>query len=323
MRTTRTLLALSKLKGIGPSAIREMIGQVDIENSSVAEFAKLNSKVSEALEMNEWDEATRWADRQMEVAEQNGFKIVTLVDGRYPSQLRAISDPPPILFSRGSWPAIHGTSIAIIGARAPTIDGISTTKEITAYFVSSGYSIISGLALGCDTIAHEQCLTLRGHTVAVLAHGLHTIAPKENTRLAEEIIEAGGLLLTEYPFGVNPHSYQFVRRDRIQAGLALGVIMIQSGVRGGSLHASRAAIKFGRTLAVPEATPFDLQKHIEAVRANQVLFGGCNREKAELLKCAVSDLKKLVLLRSKSDYARLCNYLTAIPSRKSQTGPVP
>jgi DNA processing protein len=105
---------------------------------------------------------------------------------------------------------------------------------LTRYWAEKGWSIVSGLALGCDAIAHRTAVEVRAHTVAVLAHGLHTIAPAQHRKLPEDILEAGGALESEFPFGKAPLPAQFAKRDRTQAGLAQAVLPIQSDLTGGS-----------------------------------------------------------------------------------------
>jgi DNA processing protein len=193
----------------------------------------------------------------------------------------------------------------VIGTREPTEHGKTIAERVTGYFVSEGWSVVSGLALGCDAIAHQAALDARGHTVAVLAHGLHTIAPSRHKKLAERILDTGGALVTEYSFGQEPLPQQFVKRDRIQAGLVQGVVMIQSDVVGGSLFASRAALDYQRWLAVPYPTPQDISKEEPKIQGNLLLVNWSPEEKTDVLKCQPSDLRRLIILRSKSDYAQM------------------
>ena len=143
----------------------------------------------------------------------------------------------------------------------------------------------------------------------MLAHGLHTIAPKSNERLAERILANGGALVSEFVFGEDPIPRNFATRDKTQAGMSRGVVMIQSDLIGGSLHASRASLGYGRILAVPTVTERDLANREPKAEANRVLTDGSDSEKLELLKCKSIDLKKLFPIRSKDDYASLENLM--------------
>jgi DNA processing protein len=173
------------------------------------------------------------------------------------------------------------------------------------------------LALGCDAIAHSTALRAKGHTLAVLAHGLQTLVPTQHQSLADAILAGGGALLSEFPFGRPPIAQQFVKRDSTQAGLAQGVVMIQSDVRGGSLHASRAALDYQRWLAVPYPTDKDLEKAEPKIQANLLLAHGTPHQKADLLRCAPEALDHVMILRGRDDYARMT--ATIAPARRTQS----
>src|SRR5690606_3807633 len=158
-----------------------------------------------------------------------------------------------------------------------------------------------GLALGCDAIAHGAALDAGGHTVAVLAHGLQTIAPSTHRRLAEDILNKGGALVSQYPFGRGVIPQQFAQRDKTQAGMAQGVVLIQSDVQGGSLHASPAAIESGRWLAVPYPTESDRSAGAAKIKANLVLADGPPAARMELLRVkSESALGRVLVLRGKA-----------------------
>ncbi|MER8748078.1 DNA-protecting protein DprA [Mesorhizobium sp. M1050] len=247
-----------------------------------------------------------------------GARIISSADAEYPRLLVQTRDDPQILFVKGRLASSPEKSVAIIGTREPTEHGKIIARRLTEFFVEDGWSVVSGLALGWDGIAHEVAVSAGGHTVAVLAHGLQTISPKGHTKLAEQILESGGALVTEYRMGQGPLPAQFVKRDRTQAGLAQGVVMIQSDLKGGSLFASRAAIEYQRWLSVPYPTPQDVSRQEPKVQANILLADGALREKSDLLKCEPGDLERLIVLRSKSDYAQMIHPL-ALPSPPDQT----
>lgn len=141
-----------------------------------------------------------------------------------------------------------------------------------------------------------------------MAHGLQTIAPARHKNLAQRILNSGGTLITEYRFGQEPLPTNFVKRDRIQAGLAQGVVMIQSDTSGGSLHASRASVEYGRWLAVPYPTEMDIQRNEPKVQANLLLADGSSQDKVDLLKCQQADLRRLIILRSRDDYGLMIEH---------------
>jgi DNA processing protein len=152
------------------------------------------------------------------------------------------------------------------------------------YFAEKGFNIVSGLALGCDTIAHKGALSVNGTTTAILAHGLQMISPKRNEFIAKEILEKGGLLLSEYLFGVPAYNTSFVERDRLQAGLAIATIVIQTGIKGGTMHAVRTTINNNKILAVVNYKEQSVKCN-ENVAGNELLIsrGSFSLRKAEVL----------------------------------------
>ena len=232
-------------------------------------------------------------------------RIISAVDDEYPRLLAATKDDPFLLFVIGALAKEKQLPVAIIGTREPTQHGQLIAQRITQFFVEQRWSVISGLAIGCDAVAHQTTIDAGGHTVAVLAHGLHMIAPSRHKKLAHDILDSGGALVSEYPFGTNVLGAQFVKRDRTQAGLSRGVVMIQSDIKGGSLHASRAALDYKRWLAVPYPTEKDRENGEPKVQANLAIADGTDTERAELLRCPISSLQLVQVLRGREDYLRL------------------
>ncbi len=303
---TEKMLAFSLLKGIGPASLHQIEKFPDFLNEDIGRIANSFSKLKKAIDASgSWDTALSQARYQIDEANASGCRILSVLDSEYPSLLRATKDAPYIIYLKGKLHQKPEQSVAIIGTRQPTAHGSLITERITNFFVKSEWSIVSGLALGCDTIAHQSALSAGGHTIAVLAHGLHTISPSSNKRLASEILESGGALISEYGFGSSPIPAHFVKRDRTQAGLSQGVVMIQSDVKGGSLHASRAALQYGRWLTVPYPTERDRQASEPKIQANMLFASNNNHEKSELLKCDIDDLKRLHIITKKEDYPKI------------------
>ena len=303
---TRALLALSMLKGVGPAALRRITAVRGFEKMPKEDLRfHLPRNVAASISSPAWLRADGEADKQIELATAAGAHIISSVDTEYPTLLAETRDDPQILFVKGRLAYPSEKSVTIIGTREPTDHGMDIAQRFTNFFVGEGWSIVSGLAIGCDAIAHETALDAGGHTVAVLAHGLQTVAPSRHKKLAQRILEAGGALVTEYRFGQEPRPTHFVKRDRIQAGLAQGVVMVQSDVAGGSLHASRASIDYGRWLAIPYPTKRDLARQEPKVQGNLLLSDGTSQEKNTLLKCDKGSLRNLIVLRSRDDYGRM------------------
>lgn len=304
--STFRLLSCSALRGIGPAALKRISSIPGFATANPLDLAQHVPSLKKALATpGAWDDACEVAHAQVREAEADGSRIISGVDADYPTLLLQTSDDPFLLFVMGKLAPRPDQSVAIIGTREPTAHGVLIAERIAGFFASNEWSIVSGLAIGCDAIAHRMALERGAHTVAVLAHGLQTIAPSRHKDLAKQILDAGGALVTEYRYGQGVQKQQYVKRDRIQAGMAQGVVMIQSDLVGGSLHASRASVEYGRWLAVPVATDRDKEYGEPKVQANVLLADGDDRARAELLRCPPSALGRLFIIRGREDYARL------------------
>jgi DNA processing protein len=163
-----------------------------------------------------------------------GGKVLSFYD--FPDRLKTMLDPPLLLHCLGDDALLGARSAAVIGTRHPTGYGQHCACEFGKILTEQGRVVVSGLALGCDTGGHQGCLDGGGRTIAVLAHGLDDVYPPENRGLAERIVREGGLLVSEYAVGVPGHRSFFVDRDRIQAALSDIVIVVQTSIKGGTLH---------------------------------------------------------------------------------------
>ncbi|WP_350298129.1 DNA-processing protein DprA [Pseudomonas putida] len=318
-RETKKLLTLSMLPGVGPATLKKVASIHGFDDLEVEALSRINSFLHKALSVPDaWSLASEQAEFQVDSAEKHEAKIISPLDADYPDLLAATKDDPFILYVCGELHACPMKSVAIIGTREPTPHGEIITRRVTEYFIENQWSIVSGLALGCDGLAHQAALDSGGHTVAVLAHGLQMIAPSQHKKLAHNILESGGALISEYPFGQKVFPQQFVKRDRTQAGLAQGVVMIQSDIKGGSLHASRAALDYNRWLAVPLPTSVDRSNKEPKVMANLLIAEGDWVDKANLLKCKRERLDNVLLLRTRDDYPNmLSGFLSDASSHKS------
>lgn len=301
---TKKLLAMSMLKGVGPVTLRKAFELADFETETVERLATKIPTLQKAITLPDaWTNAIVLSEQQIDAATRHEARIMSPADAAYPSLLSRSKNDPFILYVRGSLAKQPLKSVAIIGTRKPTRHGSIITERITRFFSEQGWSVVSGLALGCDGIAHQTAVDKKGHTIAVLAHGLQTVMPGKHTALAENILESGGALVSQYPFGREAIPQQFAQRDKTQAGLAQGVVMIQSDLKGGSLIASRAALDTGRWLAVPSPTKEDLTSNELKIQANLVLCDDHIDEKLKLLKTKEKNLlSRIIVLYSKNDY---------------------
>lgn len=186
--------------------------------------------------------------------EREGIDLIGYDDQRYPPLLKQIYDPPVALFVRGQLPATP-TSVAIVGTRAMTPYGNQVTEEITRSLATHGVTIVSGLALGIDGVAHRATLAVSGYTIAVLGTGVNRahVYPSEHRRLADDIVHHGGAVISEYPPGARSTSFSFPRRNRIIAGLANATVVIEAPESSGALITAQCALDANRDVfAVPQ-----------------------------------------------------------------------
>lgn len=177
---------------------------------------------------------------------------LTLHDPRYPTLLREIPDPPPLVFVKGDISALSTRQIAIVGSRNPSPSGRRIARDLASGLVSAGFAVTSGLALGIDAAGHTGALEAGGVTIAVAATGLDRVYPRRHRDLAQEIVVRNGALISEFPPGTGPKADHFPRRNRIISGLSLGTLVVEAAPRSGSLITARFAAEQGREVfAVP------------------------------------------------------------------------
>lgn len=319
---TEKLLTYAHVKGIGARRLNKLAGFPEFASAKRLELGEAHPEFLQYLPtQEEWLAANQKAGEEILLAEKFNARILSVLDPDYPPLLSASPDRPPILYIRGTVSALSTKSLAIIGTRTPTAHGKLTAERIATHFAEDGWAIVSGLALGCDSIAHEAALKADAPTVAVMAHGLQTITPTQNKTLADRILAAGGALVSEFAFGQEPLPGLYAARDKTQAGLSQGVILIQSDIEGGSLHASRAALRYNRWLAVAYPTERDRTNQEPKISANLLIADGSATEKSELLQCQHPyQLDYIRVLRSRSDYTLIENHPISISSSSNPQG---
>jgi DNA processing protein len=177
--------------------------------------------------------------------------VLTLIDPNYPHHLRWIADPPLVLYIRGAFQPADHLALAVVGSRKPSNYGKAVTQRFSMELVQHGFTVVSGLARGIDSIAHQSALQAGGRTLAVLGSGINVIYPPENSRLVETISDHG-VVLSEFPFDTKPDRWNFPRRNRIISGLSLGTLVVEAAVSSGALLTARHALEQGREVfAVP------------------------------------------------------------------------
>jgi DNA processing protein len=189
------------------------------------------------------------AKRVVEQTLKAGIAVIPVTSEDYPKSLGLLDDCPPVIYCKGSLSALeHAPGLAVVGTRKATDSGVIVAERISRYFAEKEWVIVSGLALGIDSAAHRGALSVSGRTIAVLAHGLGTVYPKQNARLAERIMTQGGLLLSEYPLGISAKPEQFVLRNRLQIGLSAGSVIVEGEEKSGTRTQAEYCLKNKRHL---------------------------------------------------------------------------
>lgn len=245
----KDLLALSGVPDVGPMRIRNLIARFETpENVFKASKNELQSvdKISEKIAKNikSFDRET-FASGQLKILESTKSKIITFWDNEYPENLKNISDPPLFIFVKGNILPGDKSAICIVGSRKASIYGKIAVGNISRELAERGITIISGMAHGIDTIAHQSALKANGRTIAVLGCGLDIIYPRENKELYGQICE-NGAVISEFPFRTTPEPGNFPRRNRIISGLSLGVVVIEAAERSGALITAHLALEQNR-----------------------------------------------------------------------------
>jgi DNA processing protein len=234
LRSSAGLLALLALPRVGP--------QTALRAAITADPDAVGAGLTSA-----WRAQMNAAGEQIHRYTAAGVQLVSFFDECYPARLRLIHQPPPLLFVRGSLDAVNAPrAAAVIGTREPTSFGVSAAEDITRALAQASWIVVSGLAKGIDTLAHGAALKHHARTVAVMGGGLDRVYPAENGELAAAIVDQGGALVSEHPFGVRPRAGNLIARNRLQTGLSVALIVAQTGVRGGSMHTVRHAASQGR-----------------------------------------------------------------------------
>ncbi|MBI4398866.1 MAG: DNA-protecting protein DprA [Candidatus Omnitrophica bacterium] len=189
--------------------------------------------------------------KMIEACAQKGISILHILAPEYPRNLLQIYDPPLILYVKGRLMAADEMAIGIVGSRRASAYGVNVSTRFSCELAEQGITIVSGLALGIDKAAHEGALRAQGRTIAVLGCGVDVIYPEENKNIYEQICRTGSVL-SEFPPGALPMAFHFPKRNRIIAGLSLGILVVEAGERSGSLITARLGMEEGREVyAVP------------------------------------------------------------------------
>jgi DNA processing protein len=247
-------IAFNKVPGIGAARLSALLNFFEsAEAAWKASIQQLRNAELDRRSLENLLAARRTLDlnEEWEKVCRAGVTILTWPDPEYPANLRQIDAPPPLLYIRGRIEETDNLAVAIVGTRRASIYGREVARRLASELAAHGITIVSGLALGIDSVAHKATIEAKGRTLAVLGSGVDQIYPPDNRGLAKAI-EQQGAIISEYPLGVRPAAGNFPPRNRIISGLSKGVIIVEAGQRSGALITARFAADHGRDVfAVP------------------------------------------------------------------------
>ena len=245
-------LRLIRTENVGPVSFRTLINRFGSAEAALAHLPELALAGGAARPARIPSEAD--AAAEMEAAHRFGARFVAVGETDYPPMLRRMDAPPPLIAVKGEARLFYRPGVAIVGARNASASGARMAQMLASGLGRAGYTVVSGLARGIDAAAHEASIATG--TVGVLAGGLDRPYPPENVRLADRIA-AEGVLVSEMPFGWEPRARDFPRRNRLVAGLGLGLVVVEAAQRSGSLISARLANEMGRLVFAVPGSPLD------------------------------------------------------------------
>lgn len=252
----RALIGLLQVPNFGVRTARIVMKKTGVDHAedlfslTVNDLLKINGigkeRAVSLTQFDDWDKV----DKILEKTEKSGAQLLSLSDPAYPMMLRQTFDPPVILWVKGDPAVLSKPGIAVVGTRNPGRYGLDQVGKWSRKISDAGLCINSGLAYGIDAKAHKTAIESGGRTVAVLGSGIDRIYPNRNRGLAAEIIKNSGVVVTEYPPGTKPDAVNFPERNRIVSGISYGTLVVESGVKGGSMITARLALDQNREVFV-------------------------------------------------------------------------
>ncbi|VGO15943.1 DNA processing protein DprA [Pontiella desulfatans] len=251
MQDREAYIVLNMIEGLGPVSVRRLVdclgspkAILEADREALMEARGVGEKL--ALKILVQRDSID-VEAEMEKAADLGARIVVPLDDEYPEALKAIHDPPLALYVKGRLLPTDSKALGIVGSRSTSHYGLTAADRLAYQLGQTGFTVVSGLARGTDTAAHMGALKSSGRTIAVLGGALDCLYPPENAELAGRIAKQGAVI-SEYPMGRQADRMTFPYRNRIISGLSMGVLLIESDLKGGSMHTTEAAMEQGRTV---------------------------------------------------------------------------
>ena len=233
------ILAMLKINGVGPNTVLKQLKKNDFDLEKTKANIMSHHKVSDA----DYAQLLKISENEIIQNENLGIKITSILSDNFPQKLFRAKDPVLFLYYRGDISLLNKPIVTIIGSRKASKIGLKNAKESAKLFAQNDVVVLSGLAIGCDAFAHEGCLEANGKTIAVLPSDVLNVQPNINRDLSEKILNKGGCLISEYPYGSAVSKFNYPKRDKIQAILADVVLVVEASEESGTMIAVKAALK--------------------------------------------------------------------------------
>lgn len=269
--TIEEVMALKSLPGIGDGTIKKLIELLSGygENLDASEtlnlllqpsvkLGKPKKAITELYSPDNFSRHIAASRSKLSSFRALGVDVLAISCLGYPNEFRKLKDPPALLYCKGDTSLLNkGIKIAIVGTRNPTLVGSTIAKKTAAALAGKDAIIVSGLALGIDSQAHQGCINVDGKTISILVD-VDNVSPAQNRSLADDILKTGGLLIAENPPGERVFPQLFAKRDRLQSALSKALIVVETSINGGTMHAARAAKDMNIPIYVPDAKKISL-----------------------------------------------------------------
>ena len=258
-------LQLARCENVGPATFKQLIQTFGTAEKALEEMPEMIKKVgARKIKIAKEDETIK----EYEEIKKIGGQVICIGEPEYPKNLRNAEGSPTVISVIGDCETLGKNCVAFVGSRNASVAGVKMTAQLAQDVGNAGYVTVSGIARGIDAAAHKA--SVKTGTVAVFAGGIDHVYPQENEELAKEIVENGGCLVSETPFGWKPRAQDFPRRNRIVAGLAMAVVVVEAAQQSGSLISAKLAAEMGRLVLAVPGSPLDPR----SVGANNLIREG-------------------------------------------------
>lgn len=321
MNELDALVILSQLPHLGSVKIRSLIGHfgtalrvLEADSGEIQEMPGFGLKI--ARHWKRWEKDGSWQE-DLELAQRHGVQITPFTSPHYPKRLLELHDAPTLLYVKGEIKPQDQKSIAVVGTRNATRYGLDMAEKMAGGLAAIGYTVVSGLARGIDTMAHTSALAY-GRTLAVIGSGLLDVYPRENLKLAEQIAQKGALI-SEFPMKTPPDRQNFPQRNRIVSGMTLGTVLVEAPLESGAMITMHKAFSQGRWLfAVPGRVDFEtFEGNHRLLKAGEAKLVEKAEDVAECFQDLLGDLKKGPVLAREKIFLEVEEekFLAQIPAR--------